>query len=744
MRYNFIILLVALTSVSVALEVGSIDVTGNSFVSDSLILRVFGLNPGDAFTGRSIQRGTSDLFNLGYFGSIEIQADTVGGYADILIMVYENRLLSAIEFSNPGHLKENDVLDSLSFFPGQTVSPGQVERARMIILHFYAEKHRHEATVNPRWLDPDTGKRSVLLFECDEGPDIRVGEIDFFGNTVFNDSKLRGQMDTRQDSFWRSGRFRESDFEADLDTVIIYYQNHGYPDAKILDVHRSMLEDGRHLRFEITIEEGDFFTFGDVSFTGNEAFSDTVLVSVLDIKNGDEYNQEKLDFSLFTLYEVYQERGYFYAGIEPVITEGEQLNSLDISFLIQEGERAHIRRVDITGNTRTLDNVIRRELIVYPGDMFQRSALMRSYRNIFYTNYFSNVNVDFQYIDNSPDVDLVISVEEKTTGKAGIGAAYGGSDGFSGFVELGETNLFGRGQDLTLNYQFSKKRQDIHVTFTEPWFMDTPLSLGGELFHTTDNRTEYDRRRTGGAVIVGRPLPWIDYSSASIKYVLEKVDVFDITTDSTSYYYSLRDENWPRWTSSVRLNFTRDSRDRQVFASNGSLNSLTAEFAGGAIGGDIGFQKYLLDSSWYVPSFWKFIFFLRTRAGIITTLAGVEPPAYKLFELGGTGFYGVRGYGSRSIGAVEGFETVGGRSMLILSAEYRYRVIDQLQLSIFADAGNTWNSWSSSDFSDLNRGAGIGVRIEVPMLGIMGFDYAYGFDGPDKGWEPHFQFGTTF
>jgi len=181
-----------------------------------------------------------------------------------------------------------------------------------------------------------------------------------------------------------------------------------------------------------------------------------------------------------------------------------------------------------------------------------------------------------------------------------------------------------------------------------------------------------------------------------------------------------------------------------MFASRGSLNSLTGEFAGGALGGNIGYQKYLIDSSWYVPSFWRFIFFLRARIGMVASLDGREPPAYEYFELGGTGFYGVRGYPSHSITAREGYETVGGSSMLILSAEYRCRIIDQLQLAVFADAGNTWASWSSSDFSDLNRGAGIGIRIEVPMLGVIGFDYAYGFDGPERGWEPHFQFGTMF
>ncbi|MFO8183287.1 MAG: outer membrane protein assembly factor BamA [Candidatus Aegiribacteria sp.] len=743
MKYVLTVLAIAL-SASLALEVESVEVTGNTFVSSDLIIRVFGLEPGDQFDSVYLGQATRDLFGLGYFSDIEILADTSGGTADLLISVTENRLLSRIEFSNPGHLDEDDVLDSLSLFPGQTVSPAQVERARNVVLHFYAEKHRHRAQVEPVWLEPDQGNRSVLLFECEEGPDIRVGEINFFGNETFDDGKLRGEMDTRQDSFWRTGRYRESEFEASLDSVIAFYQNHGYPEAGILDVEESIMEDGRHLRFDVTVSEGEHFTFGDISVSGNEAFPDSVLMSVMDIEPGQEYSLEKLQSSLMTMYELFQERGHFYAGIEPVVTSGDSGNIMDVAFLVEEGERAHIRRIDITGNNRTLENVIRRELNIYPGDMFQRSALMRSYRNIFYLNYFSDVAVDFRYLEDSPDVDVIFDVAEKTTGKAGVGAAYGGGTGFSGFIELGETNLFGRGQNISFNYQFSKKRNDFHISFMEPWFRDTPLSLGGELFHTTYDESAYDRRRTGGAVSVGRPLPWVDYGSASIKYNLEKVDVFNITSDSTSYYYSLRDLDWPRWTSSATLTFTRDSRDRQMFASRGSLNRVTGEFAGGILGGNIGYQKYLLDSSWYVPSFWDFIFFLRARVGTVASLDGMEPPAYELFELGGTGFYGLRGYPQEAIVAREGYDQVGGRSMLILSAEYRWRVIDQIQLAVFADAGNTWNSWETSDFSNLRRGAGLGVRIEVPMLGVIGFDYAYGFDEPDGGWEPHFQFGTIF
>ncbi|MCD4702481.1 MAG: hypothetical protein K8S24_11550, partial [Candidatus Aegiribacteria sp.] len=390
-------LLTIMISASLALEVGSVEVIGNTFVSSDLITMVFGLETGDLYNPGDVSRGTRDLFGLGYFSNIEIQADTAGGVADLLIVVNENRLLSRIEFSNPGCLDEDDVLDSLSFFPGQTVSPGQVEDARAVVLHFYAEDHRHEALVTPIWLDPDSNNRSVLLFECEEGPNIRVGEIDFSGNTAFNDDKLRGQMDTRQDSFWRSGRYRKSEFEASLDSVIVFYQDHGYPEAMILSVEQSMLEDGRHLRFDITLLEGEYYTFGDISFSGNEAFSDSILLSVMDMKPGDEYSRKKLNSSLMTMYELFQELGYFYAGIDPVVTAGDPDSTLDIAYNVNEGERAHVRRIEITGNNRTLENIIRRQLTVYPGDMFQRSALMRSYRNIYYLNYFSNVGVDFRY-----------------------------------------------------------------------------------------------------------------------------------------------------------------------------------------------------------------------------------------------------------------------------------------------------------------------------------------------------------
>jgi outer membrane protein insertion porin family len=728
-----------------SVTVSSVTVEGNTYVSDSLIIRTLGISSGNVFLSSELPQGVRELFRLGFFTDIEITADSSGGAADFVIRVSENPILSGIQIENSGCLKEEDLVDTLAIFPGQTVSINDVDRAIDLILDLYAEKNRHLASVTSRWNDPDSDGRRVLVFECEEGPDVRVGEIQFSGNTAFSNDQLRGEIKTKQDSFWRSGKLKPAEFQEDLLRIAEFYHNHGYPDAMVTGTDRYLLPDGDHFHIDIAVFEGPYRVFGDVAVSGNTSIPDSLLLSLSRIEYGEAYSLEDLNTTLESFYSAYQDRGYFYAAVTPLVEPSLTADSVvNISFTFQEGERAHIRQVEILGNSRTFDNVIRRELTILPGDLFRRSDLMRSLRNVYYLNYFNDVIPDFRAIEDSPDVDMILEVDEKTTGKFGIGANYSATDGFSGYLEVAETNFLGRGQNLGATYEFSKTIQNVTLSFTEPWFRDTPLTLGGELYHTTNNYSEYDRKRTGGSIVVGRPLPWIDFTSASIRYTLEKVNVFNITDDPDNYYYSLRDTNWPRWDSSIRLALTRDSQDRQVFPGEGSRQVISLDLTGGFLGGDIGFQKYLFDSTWNVPVWWKFFLTLRARMGTIAGFGGETPPAYELFQLGGTGFYGIRGYGDSEINAVDGFETVGGRTMLILSAEYRFRIIDQLQLALFTDAGNTWESWADMDMSSLNRGAGIGIRVEVPMLGIMGLDYAYGFDGPEPGWEPHFQMGASF
>lgn len=741
---NLLLPLLLAVVASRAAVVERIEINGNDYVSDSLIVRTLGLRTGEPVHETLLSTGIRTLFDLGYFQDLAVYADTLSpGYLRLRIELLENPIVGSVRFENPGRLNESRARDSLMIFPGQTVSPGRISAAEATLRRMYAGRNRHLATVRARWDEPDSQGRRDLIFECDQGPDIRVGEIVFTGNLAFTDRELRGRMRTRQNSFWRTGKLNEDEFARDSGRIEEHYHRNGYPDARVIGSSREIMEDGRHLRITIDVAEGPYRTFGLVRFEGGASIPDSVLHRATRISPGNEYDVRALESTIENLYTIYQDKGYFYCSIDPQLSVSET-GSVDVSFRISEGDRAHIRRIDITGNTRTLDNVIRRELTVYPGDMFQRSTLMRSLRNVFYLNYFNDVVPDFLPIPDSHDVDMVLRVEEKTTGRAGLGAGYSGYEGVSGYLEYHEDNFRGTGQRISAAYQFSKRTQNIQLGFTEPWFMDTPLTLGSQLYRTSSNYTEFDRLKIGGSVLVGRPIPGLDYVRGSIRYTLERVDVFNITTDSTSYYYDLRNTDWPRWESSTRYVVSRDSRDRQNFPGEGSLNTITLQYAGGPFGGDIGYQKYLLDTQWFVPVHWKFFLTLRARTGFVAGFGGEQPPAYEFFQLGGTGFYGLRGYRERSIAATDGFETVGGRTMLILSAEYRLRIIDQLQLSVFGDAGNTWSRWSTMDLGDMNRGAGLGFRIEVPMLGVLGLDYGYGFDGPRRGWQPHFQIGTSF
>ena len=275
-----------LAATALSLPVGDIDVEGNGFVSDSLIIRSFGSLPGYELRPMSVSQGIRNLFGLGYFSRVEVLADTLEDQVDLTIRVSENHILSDYRFEDPGELDVGDVRDSLTLLPGQTVSGMDVERARQIILGMYEEEHRHFAEVDARWEPPDLDGRSELVFECRQGPDVRVGEIVFTGNEAFSDGKLRGEMDTHEDTFWRSGRLRESTLREDRTKIEDFYGNRGYPYARVTGIQRTVMEDGRHLRLEISVSEGRKYRFGRLSFGGNQHVPDSRRQEALEIDSG--------------------------------------------------------------------------------------------------------------------------------------------------------------------------------------------------------------------------------------------------------------------------------------------------------------------------------------------------------------------------------------------------------------------------------------------------------------------------
>jgi outer membrane protein insertion porin family len=286
------------------------------------------------------------------------------------------------------------------------------------------------------------------------------------------------------------------------------------------------------------------------------------------------------------------------------------------------------------------------------------------------------------------------------------------------------------------------KKQNIELGFTEPWLFDHPISIGADIYYLTRIREYWDEKRRGGSLRLGVPFPLLDYTRVYWRYSLGDLGIFDIEEGYLSEWGEELEEGFKR-TSATKLSFVRDSRDNIFSATTGSMNHYSVEFAGGLLGGEVDFHKHILETRWYSSSFWKFVLMGRIRAGFVggyTTPRSV--PVYEKFFLGGIGEDGLRGYPDRSIGPEVNGRNVGGRTMLLMGLEYKFPLAENIHALLFFDAGNAWESAEKSRMSDLYKGVGFGIRIDVPMLGMIGFDFGYGIDR--KRWEPHFQLGVPF
>ncbi len=768
----FAVILLSFTSS--AEVIGKVTVVGADRISKSLIISTSGIREGEPFATAILEDAVRKIYALGFFDDVAIRGKITAQTIDLEIEVAELDQVSQIIFDGNKKLKEKELLDAAGIALNDFVSPAEVFHAVHNIKEAYADEGYPSAEVETEAVTTQKGRIS-LEFKIDEGSKTRVETITFRGNSVFTDSKLRRQMKTKQKWLLRSGKFSETTYKEDLEKIEEYYHNKGYIMAKVL--RDSIWTDTTDARMSIIIwvEEGDKYHFGQVDISGNTIYDNQTVKSQIKFDEGDVFSAEELDESLANIYFLYQEKGYIYANVEDERRIEDDSVHLDLK--ITEGIQAHVRKLEIAGNTRTHEKVIRRELAIYPGEIFMRSKLMRSVRNVYYLNYFGDVVPDFKILPNG-DVDLILEVEEKPIGRFQIGATYNSRDGLVGNISVGWPNMLGRGWESELMWEFGSLRKNFSLSFTEPWFLDTPTTVGFDIYNTEWRWSGYySEFRTGGALRLGRRLKWPDdYFSIYWRYKLEwlSYDEFSSSYNPTPAY-DLREMDWPQIESATKVTIDRDSRDSRLFATDGTHNYYSLELCGNWLGGDVAYEKQDLRSEWYFPLHKYLTFVIKGRAGYLTNAFGDDKedvPYSERYFLGGISYDGqVRGYTDRSITPLDTVDAVydstatpdiggnipmtetsqifhtGGRFMALFSTELRVPVArDQLYLSIFADAGNTWRDLNSTDLGKMKRSVGAGMRLVIPMLGIMGMDAAYGFDIDDRtgkvsGWQWHFQIG---
>lgn len=750
---------------------GSVRVEGDySSPERMIILRSGLLPPGMEVYAENFSDAVKKLWELGQFSDIRISVDNPNDrIINVVIEVDEYPSLNQVRLDGNEKIDDNKLLDLVNFYSGQKINRKLILTGKQRIKNLYAEKGYLLAQISDSLITRED-KRIDIVYTIDEGEKVKIKNINFIGNEAFNEKALRKQLKkTKQDGLIRGGDFDRLEYEKDKKNLIEFYKKEGYTYAAILSDSIYYDDEKKRMNILIRIDEGTLYYFRNISFDGNEKFSSEILEKTVDIKKGDKFNNEKLQKSFDGITQLYYNSGHLNTQCNPYETP-VGADSIDIKYYISEGSPFIINRINITGNTKTKDKVIRREIIIKPGDIFNYNLIERSFQRISLLNYFSHLQLDnINYIemdDNSEQgedqkVDIGWIVEEKSTDIANMSAGYSQRDGLIGSLGLSMNNLLGNGQQLFINWQFGRIFRSFQIGFTEPWLFDTQTLAGFSIFdiHRGGYFYGFEHDSKGATFRIGRRLKWPDdYFRGDWFFEVSNNEYSDVSIDLEKYLIS---RNTTR--VSITQIFSRDSRSNRKnpaiaaeFPSNGSTVTFSTQFSGGILGGTENYIKYMYNSEWYTPAMFDFVLYNNILLGFIDNFDAMSNISLQeLFYMGGSAITigtSLRGYRERAVGPLSSAgNPIGGKAMVKVTTELRFNISPKPTIYglLFAEAGNNWIDLDFVDPFDLKRSVGIGARLFMPMIGTIGLDIGYGFDNYDiygrrEGWMPHFIFGRGF
>tara|TARA_B100000700_G_scaffold81985_1_gene92254 strand:- start:1197 stop:3572 length:2376 start_codon:yes stop_codon:yes gene_type:complete len=766
-----------------------VNVEGNQTTSDKMIKYSAGLRDGTQIQRSDISTAVTRLWDLGLFEDINIVLNNESQFGvEVTIIVKETPILNKVLFKGMT-VREGRFIEKIDLKPGKRIKPNSLEKAARKISEIYKEDGYFNVKVVPTIEVPtDTIVRTDyardVLFTIEENRKFRLRNITFEGNDSFSDRKLKRELNNTKERKWWSFWVKSYDdktFEEDKIELSNFYNNEGHRDFRVLEESLLVDEATSSLTLNIKIEEGPKYYYRNFEFDGNQIAERSELERLLGIKEGDVFSKEQFDKSVFeNMMSVYQDRGYIFSNVSPeIIPYGK--DSLDVKFVFNEGNKVYVENIFISGNEKTRENVIRRELKLYPGDVFSRSKLMRSQRDIWILNYFDNVIPDVTPIsDDKVNLDFFVQ-EKKSTQRINANVGFTGEYGVTGGAGIEFDNFMGKGQKFNVgastgtNFsiyttQEPSKYKSLNVSFQDPMINDSPYLVGASIFYSfRGSSTNYyfplDFTVGGAVASFGRRLEWPDDFFRvmwSAKYMQKEYD--GSQADIDNYIGGLQKTRG----ISISQVLSRDSRNRAEFPTNGSTFTLENTLSGGFLGGNENFQKHMLTLDWFTPTFSKFVLYNSAKVGVIKTIdVGDDIQSFVPFDerfiMGGNGIpYGnaLRGYPDNAIGpqTVSG-QAVGGNAMGRFITELRFPLSENpvIYVMAFGEMGNVWNTSQLTEpfyidrFSSISmkKSAGVGVRFFMPGIGKLGFDMGYGFDdingdGEAQGWEYTITFGQTF
>lgn len=719
--------------------IAEVKVRGNDRIEVDAILVAVESKKGDVLRPKTVQEDIKKIYQMGYFEAVN--ADVSDGPNGKILTFEVREQPSVIEVKITGNkkIKEKDILAAITTKAFTVLQKNVVNDDVQRILGLYHEKAYFNAVVDSAITFPKDPRQATVAFTIEENKRIYIKDIRFSGNKKISSWRLRMVMETKERGvlswFTDRGVLKDDVINTDIERITAFYHDRGYMSAKVSSPQIDRQDDG--FTIDIVIDEGQRFKVESVGISGELLEANDEIIKKLALKPGHYFSRDNLRKDIDTVTTAYMDQGFAQTQIDPKITQNQENATTTIVFQATQGPKMRIEGISITGNTKTRDKVIRREMKLTEGDQFNSSKLQRSHLNLRKLDYFEEVEIVPEPGSDEQSMKLHIKVKEKPTGAISFGGGYSSDDGPFAVGEIIQRNLFGRGQYLGVKAYLGGKNTQYRASFVEPYFLDTQYFAGIDLYDWYREYTDFTKDAIGTKLKIGHPFG--DWSRWTLYYGYEDALVKDVNDDASVL---IKDQEGRQILSAVSGKVERDSTDHPFIPTSGSINEFTIEYSTPYLGSDSDYVKFIVNSGWYYPLFWKFIGFARVKAGYIEELDSEYPiPIFERFFLGGMN--SLRGWGWGEVGPKDPAtgDVIGGTSFGLVNLELQFPLIEKIAMLgvIFYDTGNAFDDGESFDVSSFRSDAGVGIRWNSP-LGPLRIEYGHKLDPDDDESSGKWQF----
>ncbi|MBI2094061.1 MAG: outer membrane protein assembly factor BamA [Candidatus Omnitrophica bacterium] len=737
-------------------KVVELEVRGAKSVAQETILAKVQTKPGSAYQDAVVSEDIRRIFALGYFTDVRTEVQQLLGGLRLVFIVQEKPTLSEIRFEGNRFLRKPRLAELFGLKSGELYDPRKVKQGADLIKAEYSRKGFSESEVVTRVETDEASNRARLYVLIDEGPRMRVKRILMEGNQAFSDKRLRKVLKTKKRFWFAPGTYDPQVVEEDLERLRAFYRKHGYQDiAAAYQVYRD--PSGRGLVLHFTVNEGLQHRVGQVVLDGVALFPEREIRTLIRLKPGSVFSDEGIQEDLRLIKQYYGDRGYIHAEVTADPQLDDATKRVNLAYHVRENDLVYVHRIDVRGNLRTKDTVVRRELRIHPGEAFNGAKIRKSLDRLYNLGYFEEVNVETEATETPDHEDLIVQVKETKTGSFSFGGGFSSVDRLIGLVEVEQRNFdwrnfphfTGAGQDLRFRAEVGSVRRFFDLSFTEPWLMGHPVSFGLDLYNRTRLRSSslglgFEEEQRGGGLRFGRE--FADWINMGLSYQLFRTDISDVVEEASA---DLKAEQGRNTISMVGTSVSWDRRDNRFDPTKGWFTFASGDLAGGVFGADKDFYRLQAGASSYLPHLDRLVLELRLRTGIVEAYSGTsEVPIFERFFGGGSGT--IRGFRERRVGPRDpsSNDPIGGEATLVGTLEEVLTIVKDergrpiLKGTVFLDVGDVWRR--VGDYAEsFKSGAGIGARVNTP-IGPVRLDLGIPLNEiPDEKRKPRFHFNIS-